>query len=250
VALAPFPRAAVGLAPPKEVATFERADSRSSNLVAATIMPEDLIELTYMFRNSWPVVARAYLGKYPHPKLSHVESVDTLERYVDLQGRLVGTRIITSSFLKFSQCVGLERSLIDPAMQEITLQTENINYTTLAKSMETCHYRAGSECNTTLYTLTASLQCSWTASLFLKSLLSAVRVNFGKGTKALESIMHTRMGIPYFASSAEFERKWQQSSTHHKKFKLLTRSNREIDTFLSTPDAVILEILKTLEKEK
>lgn len=213
-------------------------------------MPEDLIELNYVFRNPWAVVARAYLGKYPHPKLSHVESVDTLERYVDLQGRLVGTRVITSSFLKFSQCVGLERSLVDPAAQEITLETANINYTTLAKSQEICHYRAGLEGNTTLYTLTASLQCSWTTSLFLKPLLSAVRVNFGKGTKALESIMHTRMGIPYFASPAEFELKWRQSTTHHKKFKLLTRSSQEIHTFLSTPDAIILEILRTLGKEK
>jgi hypothetical protein len=213
-------------------------------------MPEDLIELNYVFRNSWPVVARAYLGKYPHPKLSHVESVDTLERYVDSQGRLVGTRIITSSFLKFSQCVGLERSLIDPKTQEVTLQTENINYTTLARSMEKCRYRVGSEYNTTLYTLTASLDCSWTTSFFLKPLLSAVRVNFGKGTKALESIMHTRMGIPYFSSSAEFELQWKQSSTQHKKFKLLTNSHNEICTFLSAKDEVILDILNTLEREK
>lgn len=213
-------------------------------------MPEDRIELNYVFRNPWSIVARAYLGKYPHPKLSHVESVDTLERYVDAQGRLVGTRVITSSFLKFSQCAGFERSLIDPVKQEITLETENINYTGLAKSMEVCRYRAGPEANTTLYTLTATIKCSWATALFLSPLMSAVRGNFGKGVKVLESIMHHRMGIPYFANTAEFEDKWKQSHTQGKKFKLLKKAGKEIDTFLSSTNEVIMDILKTLEKEK
>ncbi len=62
--------------------------------------------------------------------------------------------------------------------------------------------------------------------------------------------MHTRMGIPYFSSSAEFELQWKHSSTQHKKFKLLTNSHNEICTFLSAKDEVILDILKTLEREK
>lgn len=213
-------------------------------------MSEDRIELNYVFRNPWPIVARAYLGKYPHPKLSHVESVDTLERYIDAQGRLVGTRVITSSFLKFSQCAGLERSLIDAEKQEITLETENINYTSLAKTVEVCRYRAGTDPNTTIYTLSSTITCSWATAIFLKPLLSMVRTNFGKGTKVLESIMHQRFGIPYFASTAEFEQKWKQSKTQGKKFKILKKAGKEIDTFLSATNEVIMDILKTLEKEK
>lgn len=46
-------------------------------------MPEGDLSLNYTFYRPWGAVARAYLAKYPHRRLKHVKSVDTLERYVD-----------------------------------------------------------------------------------------------------------------------------------------------------------------------
>ena len=90
-------------------------------------MSEKAFDISHLFNRPWILVCRAYLAKYPHPLLSHVESIDTLERYVDSEGRLISSRIMTSSFLKFSSIAGFEQSIIDPTNKTIHLSSNNLN---------------------------------------------------------------------------------------------------------------------------
>lgn len=58
-------------------------------------------------RHDWNVVTTALWLKYPNPKLSHVESVDTIDSYIDSNGNLRVKRILTtnSSIPKWIQSV-------------------------------------------------------------------------------------------------------------------------------------------------
>jgi hypothetical protein len=212
-------------------------------------MSEREVQHSYTFRQPWRVVARAYLAKYPHPKLSHVESVDTLERYVDQDGNLVSTRILISSFMKFSSVAGLEQSVVDPKAQSITLFTRNLSYTSYSLSKEWCSYIAKEE-NYTEYILRAKVKASRTLSLLMSPLMSTIAGNFRKGTKVLEDIMYNRMGIPKYSNYDEFADQWNQLRDLKKKLKMLKKSLNYTHILQNAPADVLREIIEILSKQK
>lgn len=50
-----------------------------------------------IYRHNWDVVTTALWLKYPNPKLSHVESVHTIDSYIDGDGNLRVKRILTTN---------------------------------------------------------------------------------------------------------------------------------------------------------
>ncbi|CAG9317050.1 unnamed protein product [Blepharisma stoltei] len=211
-------------------------------------MSENTIQLSHTFKQPWCMVARAYLAKYPHRKLSHVESVDTLERYVDEEGRLITTRILASSFMKFSSVFGFERSIIDPHKQSITLLTNNLTHRQFSTSREVCTYSVG-ENNTTNYVLQSTVIPAIGLGFLVGKLMNVVRGNFTKGTKVLEDIMHTKFNTPIFDSAQSFTEKWNQVSMK-KKFKLLKKSVAEIEYFKNIDGSTFNEIVKVLSSHR
>lgn len=156
-------------------------------------MSDKYLEIRHIFSRPWLCVCRAYLAKYPHPLLSHVESLDTLERYVDSEGRLITTRVLTSSFLRFSSIVGFEQSVIDLAKQTIYLCSNNITHQSFALTTEVCNYSVG-ENDTTVYTLNYTAKISTGLGIFWGPLMNKIRENFNKGAGVLEEIMTKRFG--------------------------------------------------------
>ena len=154
-------------------------------------MPEKTFEISYQFTYPWALVCRAYLAKYPHPRLSHVESIDTLERYVDSEGRLITCRVMTSSFLKFSSIEGFEQSIIDLNRKTIYLSSNNLSHRNLSASTEICKYSVLDD-KTTLYTLSYKIDVAIGLGFFVDPLLSTIKKNFDKGTQVLEEIMTTK----------------------------------------------------------
>lgn len=151
-------------------------------------MSERTFELSYIFASPWAVVCRAYLAKYPHPLLSHVETIDTLERYVDEAGRLITYRIMTSSFLSFSSIEGFEQSIIDPVSQTIYLNLNNMSHRNFTKSNEICKYSV-KDTQSTQYSLSYKLNVIFGLGIFIDALISTVKKNFEKGTKVIEDII-------------------------------------------------------------
>lgn len=163
-------------------------------------MTEKTFEINYNFRRPWELVCRAYLAKYPHPLLSHVESLDTLERYVDDNGCLVTCRVMTSSFLKFSSIAGFEQSVIDPKNKTIYLNSNNLTHRNFTSSNEICRYSVLDE-NTTFYALSYNISVATGLGLLIGPLLKTIKGNFNKGIQVLEEIMKNKFGAPLMQSS-------------------------------------------------
>mmetsp|Transcript_19588 Transcript_19588/g.35955 ORF Transcript_19588/g.35955 Transcript_19588/m.35955 type:complete len:163 (-) Transcript_19588:3313-3801(-) len=159
-------------------------------------MSEGTAEYTHLYNFPFKIVARAYLNKYPHPDLNHVESVDTLERYVDENGVLHTTRVLTTSFLKFSSVAGFEQSTIDLLKNLISLKTKSLNYTSFARSYEECIYM-GEGPDKTKFEIRGDVWIATGFGFLMKSALNTFCANFKKGTEALEDIIqsHKRLMI-------------------------------------------------------
>ncbi|OQS00108.1 hypothetical protein THRCLA_21748 [Thraustotheca clavata] len=104
-------------------------------------------EHTYPY--SWDVVSRAFWNKYPNAKLSHVERVDVLNRYIDSEGRLHSARLAkctqnnmpswAESILgKYSYVY--EETICDPVNKTLQLKSTNLSYRSVATVNEVCLY--------------------------------------------------------------------------------------------------------------
>ncbi|KAK7207263.1 PRELI-like family-domain-containing protein [Myxozyma melibiosi] len=97
----------------------------------------------------------AYFLRYPNPYATHVLSVDTLERFVDEQGRLHTKRLVvkrgklphwckvllSSSKLNISESMILETSIIDPRNELILSEAKNIDFTKIMRVVESATYK-------------------------------------------------------------------------------------------------------------
>jgi PRELI-like family len=151
-------------------------------------MPEISASFSHTFKKPWEQVCWGYINKYPHPNLSHVHSVLTLERYVNSEGQLITSRILQTSFLKIGSVWAFERSTIDPKTKTIELKTFNLNWRHLAKSIETCKYTE-TPTGHTLYELSCTAKG---LVLFKNKLTNTVSENFQKGIKTLEEIIKAK----------------------------------------------------------
>lgn len=154
-------------------------------------MSKGAMEYTHYYNFPFNVVVRAYLNKYPHPDLSHVESVDTLERYVDEHGVLHTTRVLTTSFLKFTSVAGFERSTIDLQKRQVFLKTKSLNYTNFATTYEECSYTEEGP-DITKFEIRGDLWVAIGLGFLIGSGLSTFKANFEKGTIALDDIIRSR----------------------------------------------------------
>jgi hypothetical protein len=167
-------------------------------------MSEGKAVYTHSYNFPFKVVARAYLSKYPHPDLSHVESVDTLERYVDEQGVLHTTRVLSTSFLKFSSVAGFEQSTIDLTKSLISLRTRSLNYTSFARSYEECFYVEEGP-DRTKFEIKGDLWIATGFGFLMSSALGTFCSNFKKGTSALEDIIQSKLSTAFMQTLAAVE---------------------------------------------
>lgn len=92
----------------------------------------------------------AYLNRYPNPYAKHVKSSDTLESYVDDEGRLRVTRVVVKTgvlphFIK--PILGnsldtwvIEKAVIDPATQKVLAYSANVDHRKIIKVEEFLTY--------------------------------------------------------------------------------------------------------------
>ncbi|GME97447.1 unnamed protein product [Ambrosiozyma monospora] len=89
----------------------------------------------HSYKHDFPTVSLAYFNRYPNPYSTHVKSTDTVEHFIDEEGRLHQTKIVMKTgrlpqfikpFLgKISTSWIVEKSIVDPVNQ--TMQTYNCN---------------------------------------------------------------------------------------------------------------------------
>lgn len=118
------------------------------------------IEMFDKYNYSWDQVVRAFWCRYPNPYSNHVLTEDTVERYVDNEGRLISKRLICKTsrppgwaerFVPSRICYILEESMVDPVNKVFETNTRNIGMQTIMTVDENVVYRpANDNPNTTI----------------------------------------------------------------------------------------------------
>lgn len=100
----------------------------------------------HTFSRPFETVSIAFFNRYPNPYASHVLSIDTLERYVDPEGKLISTRLIRKTgklpnwvkpFLgKISESWIIEHSVVDVGSGVMLTYTRNLDHTKIIKVEE------------------------------------------------------------------------------------------------------------------
>jgi len=109
---------------------------------------------SHVFQHPWSTVTQAFWRKYPNDFQSSVYGTDTIERYVDEDGKLHSKRLIISdwnipSFMKFffgdTRGYAVEYSIVDPVEQTLTLRSQNINAVSMFAMREEISYKSVGE---------------------------------------------------------------------------------------------------------
>lgn len=109
-----------------------------------------VISTSYTYNFDFLTATVAYLNKYPNPYAKHVLSSDTIENYVDSEGRLRTTRLVVKTGLlpdfikpllgKSLDSWIIEKSVIDPKDQTMLVYTSNVDHRRFVKVEELLKY--------------------------------------------------------------------------------------------------------------
>ncbi|OQS01320.1 hypothetical protein ACHHYP_01368 [Achlya hypogyna] len=103
----------------------------------------------HVYPYSWDVVSRAFWNKYPNAKLTHVERMDVVSRYLDAEGRLHSARLAKCSQANMpgwaESIVGkysyvYEETICDPVAKTLQLKSTNLSFRSVATINEVCLY--------------------------------------------------------------------------------------------------------------
>lgn len=121
-----------------------------------------LVSLCHSYDVDFVTATLAYLNRYPNPYAKHVLSSDTLEHFVDDEGRLHTTRVVVKTgslpdFIKpfLGQRLQLwiiEKSVIDPNAGTLLAYSANVDHRKFIKVEEFLTYNSGGKDTTNLHT--------------------------------------------------------------------------------------------------
>jgi hypothetical protein len=100
-----------------------------------------LFEIVHKIPHSWTNVTQAHWEKYPNDHSAHIVSVDTIDRYVDEDGILHTTRLLSGKqkipkilqkiFNSTDNAYFYEVSTIDPVTNTLHAETVNLSFSNL-----------------------------------------------------------------------------------------------------------------------
>jgi hypothetical protein len=114
-----------------------------------------LFEIVNKIPHNWTNVTQAHWEKYPNDHSAHITSVDTIERYVDEDGILHTTRLLSGKqkmpkilakiFNSSDVAYFYEVSTIDPATNTLHAETINLSFSNLILIEEGLTYKRNPE---------------------------------------------------------------------------------------------------------
>ena len=211
-------------------------------------MTDHRVELSHRFLYPWKLVTRAYLAKYPHKKMPDLSSVDTLERYVDQEGRIITSRIMISSLAGLTNLVGYEESCIDQSSQSIITVTRNKTHTSMCETLEKCQYISAGPF--TDYSFEADMKAAFGLGFFLKLMMSTIKSRFYLGTKIIEDILVKKLGQARYYNIEDFSEKWGLIDEKKRKIKMLKQGLGEAEVIKYADFNLLQDILRVLGKCK
>ncbi len=126
------------------------------------------IKNNHTFQHDFETVTLAYFNRYPNPYSKHVKSIDTVDKYIDREGKLHQTKLIckcghlpnwVKPFLgKISSSWIVEKTVVDPIHRTMQTYNCNIDYTKLLTVEESTVYKFDFEKGVTHSTATVSFR--------------------------------------------------------------------------------------------
>ncbi|XP_074594042.1 protein preli-like [Brevipalpus obovatus] len=99
---------------------------------------------------SWNQVAIAHWHRYPNPFNDNIVSEDTIERYIDKDGKLVTKRLLgkkgsvpkwASKLFGSGLCFVVEESIVDPVNKIFITRAKNVELQSIVSIVEEVTYR-------------------------------------------------------------------------------------------------------------
>lgn len=123
-------------------------------LLKANFMVQ-VLSTNFTYNYDFFATSVAYLNRYPNPFAKHVLSSDTIDSFVDSQGRLHTTRLVVKMGLlpefimpymgRSVKSWIIERSIIDPQLQKLIAYSANLDHHRFVKVEEFLTYRCSKE---------------------------------------------------------------------------------------------------------
>lgn len=156
----------------------------------------------HTFQHDFETVTLAYFNRYPNPYSKHVKSIDTVEKYIDLEGKLHQTKLIRKCghlpnwvrpFLgTISSSWIVEKTVVDPICRTMQTYNCNLDYTKLLTVEESTFYKYDFEKGVTHSTATVSFRSRFKrfGALNLKD-----KIEDWSKTRFTEHSQGSRMGL-------------------------------------------------------
>lgn len=114
-----------------------------------------LLSTSMVYNVDFSTASTAYLNRYPNPYAKHVLSSDTIESYVDEQGRLRTIRLVVKTGLlpnfikpflgnRLNSWI-IEKSIIDPKSKKVFAYSANVDHQRFVKVEEFVTYEGTEE---------------------------------------------------------------------------------------------------------
>lgn len=159
---------------------------------------------------NFETVTMAFFNKYPNPYSTHVQSVDTIDRYIK-DGKLYSTRLIRKKgklpkwvlpFLgKISHTWVIEKTILNPETKTLQSYTRNLDHTLIMRVEEytTYQYDESMDKTTVLYNVKFSSR--------FKGFGVRERIEAWSHNRFKENIKNTTNGMAYVMRSWSERRK-------------------------------------------
>ncbi|GME76666.1 unnamed protein product [[Candida] boidinii] len=156
---------------------------------------------THTFKHDFETATLAYFNRYPNPFASHVLSTDTIEKFIDEQGKLHQTKLIWKTgrlpkwvkpFLgKISRSLIIEKSIVDPVNKTMKTYTSNLDHTSIIRIEEFTKYQYDSDENVTKSTCTVKFSSGF------KGFGVKDRIEKWSYSKFAENLSRSREGLKF-----------------------------------------------------
>lgn len=167
---------------------------------------------SHIFNHNFEIVTLAYFNRYPNPFSTHVKSTDTIDVYIDDDGKLHQIKLIRKTgklpqfikpFLgKITTSWIIENTVVDPKTQEMHTYNCNLDHRKIIRVEEYNFYKFDSSENITKSNTTVKFSSGFSQKLGLGLNIKDRIENWSKN-KFSSNIIRSREGLQIVMESVK-----------------------------------------------
>lgn len=180
-----------------------------------SLLPSNMVlyfKSSHTFEHNFEIVTLAYFNRYPNPYSTHVKSTDTIDIFVDKNGKLNQIKLIKKSgrlpnfikpFLgKITTSWIIERTIVDPISMEMETYNCNLDHRKIIRVEELNSYKYDFEDNVTNSNVTVKFSSGFSHRFGLGIGIKDRIENWSKN-KFSSNLMRSREGLKIVMDSVK-----------------------------------------------